>query len=501
MRSYILIPLFILSLSLICRFYNLQNHIWWVHHTVRELLIGYHIAVYNEFPKIGSISLYLDSQYPPYFYYLIGLVTKINTDPWFILGVFVVMGGFLPLILYFIGKKLFSTEIGVLCGILAALSANMIVRSNLWAPFVSVPVFYFGLLLKIYGNNGHNKLTFIGYFFMLFSSTIHYSALVLTILILIFDLIYKKSLAAKVNTIFFIFCMLILLYVPVVQQNELRGVFHAYSPRHNLEISVLSAYRFLTTMRGIWLTMFNGNTMYALAGAISALFLLLINLKKKSRISVTIRTENNWVFRFLTLILLTILLGSLKKSRMVETYAYGIIFPTILLLLSWLCVTAWHKSNTLMKFFTAIATIGIIVGVTDDFRAIRYNMGSNFYQQSERITDHLYREAGKMGIQSDYLLFGGNDQTNVTWGSTVYWYFMETKYKRKMTRVVNHVLNLDPLVNSNKSGFLVCKGHVEYIQTLCPNEFIKKYSQFHIEKEIPSLYIDYSIYYFAPIGN
>ncbi len=170
---------FLVLTSLFFRFYNFPNRIVWNADTGRDFLAGYLISHQAQNTLYGHWNSGINFVYPPYYYYFVAALDTVSDTPEFIGGAFIFFHALSVIVIYFIGKKLYSK-----------LSAGCVAFLYAVSPFmISVSLFpqsaYFGLLIFLislfffisFVMDAKIKFLLLGVMLLVFASTFFYGAL------------------------------------------------------------------------------------------------------------------------------------------------------------------------------------------------------------------------------------------------------------------------------------------------------------------------------------
>lgn len=115
----------------------------------RDYWVGRHIALYKEFPLVGPWNDVLGGYFnSPIYYYFIGLLVAIRDDFLFLSIVNILLQLSTAVIIYMLGKKLFSPHAGLIAVILFLFSWEAWFQSKvIWQPHVMQPLINLSFLL------------------------------------------------------------------------------------------------------------------------------------------------------------------------------------------------------------------------------------------------------------------------------------------------------------------------------------------------------------------
>ncbi len=464
---------FVISLSL--RFYNIENRMWWSNDTGREILVGYHIAHYHEFPKLGTSAsdLATYSYYPPYYYYLIGLVSSFVSSAPSVIKTFIFFESFLPVIIFFIGLFISNFSSAFFASFFVAISAYMVSSTNLWPPFVALLFFYFGLAILFFGKKRSFLFRVIGQAVMFFSATLHYSFFIPSIVLFFWNLSQENTRKDK-----FIFLgiqtgYLILLASPLWTNPSGSRVFEAFDPRHVFDFYQPTSI-FIGTLQNICSDFFQKNTLYELLSAGICIFLLIFSFKNV----LSFLKSNWWIW---CIILSMPFIGS-RFVQHPEPYEYIAIMPAALLLVA--CSPIRIEKLTLQNIVRGALLCCLAFSLSNNFSELFVNNWYS-YEQNEKLTDYIVAEAKSRGLENNFRLFVSDFIGSFNWASPNFWYFLETKYHHKITYVVDYDISLEQLIAPGADTYLVCRGTSDTIAT-CKRDFHSSFPEYTKELTLKS---------------
>jgi hypothetical protein len=467
------IIVFMLSLSM--RFYNIENRMWWGNDTGREILVGYHIGHYHEFPTLGTSAsdLATYSYYPPYYYYLVGLVASFAPSAPSIIKTFIFFESFLPVVIFFIGLFISNFPSAVFASFFIAISSYMVSVTNLWPPFVALLFFYFGLAILVFGKKRSFLFRIIGQAVMFFSATLHYSFFIPSIVLFFWNLSQENTRKDKfvffgIQTGYFI-----LLVSPLWINSGGSRVFQAFDPRY-----VFDFYQpvsiFIETLKNIYGELFQNNSLYGLLSAGICIFLLIFSFK-----NVLSFLKTNW---WMWCIILSMPFIGSRFVQHPELYEYIAIMPMGLLLVA--CSPIRTEKLTLQNIVRGALLCCLVFSLSNNFSELFTN-GWNSYKQNEKLTDYIVAEAKSRGLENNFRLFVSDSTGSFDWASPNFWYFLETKYHRKIAYVVNYDISLEQLIAPGADTYLVCRGTSDTI-ALCKSHFHSSFPEYTKELTLKS---------------
>lgn len=184
-----------------CRFVYFPETIVWTNDSARDVSVAYLISNLNIWPTVGHFNTGINGYYPPYYFYFLGLLAKINSTPAFIVGVNVMLQTFGLIFYYWLGKICLGKKVGFLMLGTTIYSANLIFTALYAAPAswnLNLYLVCFALVISWFVNPKNWKL-FLSLSLGLAALQVHGAQIVLigfTLIILLVDLIknfVKKS--------------------------------------------------------------------------------------------------------------------------------------------------------------------------------------------------------------------------------------------------------------------------------------------------------------------
>jgi hypothetical protein len=472
--KYKLFLLFIIIISVCLRFYRLPDRTWWTGDVARDLLVGYHIAKFNEFPIVGHVTNNLPSgefYYPPYYYYLIGLVTKINSNPMFVIGVFVFMSSLTPLFIYTVASKLFSKKTGLLSAFYYTISAYGIYSgTSLWSAFVVVPVFYLGLAIYLTAEE-NIVVKIIGLLIISVSSTIHYSAFLMLFFVLLYQCISDKRRTVNLFIISIVLIYVCVLFRPLLYFFGLPTLIQKFSinPQQAL---IVNMPHIINILKEIGNEFFLEDIRLFIVYVFCFVILLTFWVLQK-------RKDKNCYYLLSTASFFVVIV-ILKPGQSLAGYNSILIFPIIIVISSELIISLWCNRGSKVRYIYLVFAVLIglcLVGNFLPYRRLIYE-----FSKSERVVDRIYRESEQSNISNNDFLIYGSVYSGFLWESPTFWYFMETKHNNKVVQKIDQNENLEPIRSPNYI-YLVCKDYSkEDIIGYCLKYLTKEYN-YHLVDE------------------
>ncbi|MEX2007763.1 MAG: glycosyltransferase family 39 protein [Candidatus Levyibacteriota bacterium] len=238
----------VILLSVILRFYNYDNRWSLAHDQARDALIGREALRQHKIPTLGPFTSQSAFVMGPIWYWLVAVATILY--PWSILTPWIVLSLSYVLVVYLmilIGKELGGKRLGLVVGLLAAISPSQIAQSvDLTNPsgvsIFSALAIYFSIR---YIKTKRNLYLFLFPFFIAMAINIHLQAIGLVSLILVSIILQrpgKKGLAA-------LFSGFVLPFLPLIVF-DLKHNF--YNLRSLIDYYLYGQYRIYVPNR--WLT-------------------------------------------------------------------------------------------------------------------------------------------------------------------------------------------------------------------------------------------------------
>lgn len=467
----------IFFLSLTLRLYNFEHRFGWFDGVARDILVGRHIVLYREFPNVGPASSFLGDTiyYPPYYFYLIAIVSIFVRDAISIIKIFVVFESALPVIIFFIGLRIGRRLSAIIASLWVALSAAMIESANLWSPYIGMLIFYLGVLLLITGERQRRWQTLMGIVIIFFSTTVHFSLIVSAGIILLWLISRDKSRHEKIQSIF-----LILISAAVFYSSTISLYFGHTSSFISANI-VQSVYIFLSKYF-IALTQITLNVFHNNRGNMQIGIFIVCVLAFCSKDIIKVLKTTWWA---LGAILLTPMASALLKAPLGE-YVYTGLIPIIFFLIANIVLSDVKVDK--ISFIKVILLIWLTVLLVDGFSETTSLRGT-YFRETEGLAESIVYDETLRGFNGSFQVYVSS-KDDYKWSSALVWYFLETKYNIKTVHVVDQHINLKQEESDNI--YLVCRGMQEE-QAHCKGEY-ELSSLNHPLAITIGKHIDYTIY-------
>lgn len=477
------LPLLLLGIAfiggLILRLYRLDQSLWNLQgfDEGRDIVVARHIIEYGESVSRGPLAAggfgFLKNS-PLYYYILAGL--------WFFtrspLGVTVFWACLLSsqiVIGYFIGKRIWDKQTGLIISFLFALQFSMVHTSRQVLQPNLLPIFSTLLLLMFFLEPTALTLS-LSLVFLLFPLHIHYGAF----LLIPFGLPYvwhkwtglakRKSVSRPGIYVPLITCLVLLaswIYLTYTNRPFDQFAFFLYQSKSvHLSIDQFSAVLW-SFLNMIWV----GNRIYL------ALFTLLmvsapLILSGNTHIWKQIRRPYGILLCFLP----SLLLIGLYAGPQVSSYFFSLL-PVMLILFA-LGLRAILHRNGIVGIAALILVFSIVC--RNVFQWLEWDIPQkSFFSQTEHVSDEIYADYENLAMQNTRISLGvAVLSTTETiqfdgWGASVFWYFLEKKLNEPLVTLMNVGVNIKPRNIRPDILYLICfhPSGKQSIRRECPDRF------------------------------
>lgn len=216
MRVYKKIFILIFIVGSLLRFWGFPHNFAWNGDIGRDFLAGHLIAFSNQQTNLGHHNSGIDSEYPPYYYYFMSVLTRILVKYENIVLFIIALHSFSIYILYKAVKNYFSPLVGLLTSFFYALSPRAITAATipLTANFSLIPFIFSCFLLSAYCKTKKTYLLILTSFFLILTSSIFYGALLFLPLFFLIIFFNNQSFKKRViSSSLFILSSIVLFYV------------------------------------------------------------------------------------------------------------------------------------------------------------------------------------------------------------------------------------------------------------------------------------------------
>ncbi len=472
------------AVSLLLVFHDFSHHVWYSGDTFRDIAVGYHIAVFHEYPIVGHKAGGLNFYYPPYYYYLVALVTRINSNIWFVTGVFAFSAALFPGIIYLLTTHVFDRLVGVTAAILYLMLMLRIGSMNLWSVFVAMHFSYFALILISFDK--HKKLKYCGYFLFALALAMNYADIVILPFIVLYEYISSSTKYNIITSLGFLLLSSVLLQVPIIIHFGLVNVLIHILPSAHLLLS--EAY--VSAIGKSWLyigrELFHHSSLFSLTGGIASVTLSLTTLVyHKNMLKRVVFVAAFFVG--------AVFVGSFYQ-RGAEYWYYYPLFPLFIICISFLSIKLWRTQNMVAKYISCICMIVFILSVTGEFT---FPGGSDTHDKVNSIIRTIYTKAPSLGIKNDAFVLSGSLGDGI-YDSPTFWYMAEIMRHRKLSYLTNSEEGILAYHLGEYPVFLVCKNEGAAATEQCLDPFLAEYKKYSLSKILPYSSDEYRIYLLVP---
>lgn len=472
-NKHIVFLLILLIFSIYLRLLAMPSD--WSGDITRDYLVGYHIAKYQEFPIVGHNASGINFYYPPYYFYFVSLLIRLNDSYEFVAIFFTIFNSLSVITIYFIGKLLFGRKIGLTSAWFYTFSTQMIlIGSNTFSANVILPLFFIALLFFVKFINQEKKLfLYSALLLLIISGTVQYSPLLYIPLIMFFSILLKKiTIYEFIFLTISLFLVFIILQIPLLFAFSINQILSSILNAQNISFSKDIFERFLNNMYIILTVGFNGKQAIVV-------FLLLLFLSLNL-------LNNHWKIKFLSglifllsFIILLPLLASVKSGNIFEQY-----FTPSLPFVYLLC--AYIITSVITSISNVFTRVGILILVTIAVKLIIGNyqelfLSSKQFYRKSIISNHVIADIKSLKKNCNFVDYDFLQTYTYSGGETdmhrtVLWYYLERDLKTKIITVTNSGMNLTP-INKPKFVYLLCEAYgLEKVNlNLCVIQFKKNY--------------------------
>lgn len=499
---HIVILLLILFPGALLRLYRLEGSMWDYGDSGRDVLVAKHIVEHHEIflvrPAVGGAYDFLKNS--PLYYYILAFFWLITRSPGGIALFFSILGITSIFCIYLITSALFNKNAGLIAACLTAFSCHMTRYSrSIFQPFLFPLFLCFTLMFLIASLKKKSPLLlFLSVFFFFVSLQIHYSALLILPVFVMWSVYSFKITCWEKSEKFLLLLLfaeyslalsllyLFLTYQPsssnisfnqllflktIFQNNSLRSFLLNTGCNIHLIFNSLIKNDFL----GNWFSI--GLMFFTFGGLV---LLLIKDLMKKESPSTPLL-----LFSFLS----SILFSGLYKEK-VYHYYFTPIYLIIFVSWGYLMEKVFLKKQAVLKMIVVfILTISVFRGneeIFGDF--LPYNHSKAEYVTNKIYQDFEYKKIRVLGVQDitgemsiikepSFNIYAITPDDDGSWYSPLFWYFLENKVQKPLIRLTNEDNNIQPLNNKPDYLYLICDGFEEFdksTETECLEYFLKR---------------------------
>lgn len=504
-KTTILIVLLCIS-GFFIRIYKLQEHTRWIGDSARDYLVAHHIVRFGEFPLVGHAASGFNSNfyYPPLYFYILATFMYVSANPFFIITCFALLNTMSIIMIYLIGKNLFSKTVGLLAAFFSAFSVNMVNNSrSIWSIYMSAPLFIISFFFLINGlrkfDNLNSRISLVVSFtFLIIAGVINYT--VLSLIVMYFIILLVRLLRKQVSSHFFLFLSIysFLLYAicmyPLVRQFGFEEVLNAFSLENNLHFNFNKLFSITNNFYLLVIDLFAWQTNFELYGFVICAVLLFLLVTKKKLSLHTLSIPTAMIVYFVVLLSF--------KSGVVSSHYFTPSEPLLLIVVANLLVQniLEHKQSNAVRFLVYGLCILYFLLLSGNFSYFRN--GRNEYSQTEKISNIVFQEMQNL-LPDSKSLHNFPIQTFVyttkdfNWDSPAVWYFLERKSNERIITVINEDMNLKQLSN-DRYIILICKEFERNnILGNCIDNFLYDYPHHRMVTQVENSINNFPIYLFS----
>ncbi|MBI5620168.1 hypothetical protein HY949_00125 [Candidatus Gottesmanbacteria bacterium] len=466
---FLVTAIFILGLAL--RFGRFVHVTTFSGDTARDLLVGYHIAKYGELPQVGHAASGLTPPfyYPPYYFYFLGLLNMITTNPYLLMGAAVVWQSASIVLVSLVANALYGRTAGVIAGLITAVFPYFIKQhSFIFSGPLTTPLFLGALYCLIYAVKQKNRyFAYFSLFLLVVGGSVSYALLIFLPVFLVALFLSNKT--QKVGQFCLIFgwtgLLLAILFYPLVSEFGTSAILR-FDPLVNIKIGFDFFDRFIAASSSIIWDFFDQRRI-----AIISVLIVLITVVGSQRLTFLSKKT----IGLIVLILYPVTLFSLKRG-IAEFYYLNTVYHFFPIVLGCFIVQAYQLAKGWPK------PVAIAVGATlilsgssgmpyylkesyNDFAGTRDIAGRIIrIVQDIKETNNLSR--------LDFFRAYYYEPLYGDWSSPRLWYFLERLSGEKLVIVSNDYNNLRQ-VNTDELVFVYCVYSWKNISDdVCKQDFL-----------------------------
>ncbi len=480
----------IFALSIFLRVYNVANRMpWWGDHA-RDIMVGTHISQFGELPTVGHSSIGLGGtlHYPPWYFYLVSAVTRISPDAEFIGQFFAILSATTLFGVFFIARSLFSRTTAFIAAALFSLSSSLVGKSYLWSAYVVVPFVSIGVACVLSGIHGKYFWKIVGYLLLVFSSSIHLSALFVLAFVFIIDNIFIDRRRAVITLSVVLLSVGITFYPTFVRYQPsyiFEILFESFKKPFFYELIV----RMIQIGKMVFTDLFDYNARFLQIGMVAVGVAFILGLKGYRR--------NLCAIFCLSFFVITLfIIGSLINSGDQYVHFYIVALPVLTILLSVVVAAAIESANNIdAKVMAWITTVLLFVAMVNGFYHTLYS--GSMYRHAKQVSLVIQDTAQEMGFGNAYLIAASSQSSSWSWESPTILYFLEKQGKR--TTLVDYDNNLRQYKEDESTPwFVVCRDYSPELLSACIEKFTKGSGKpFHL-REITVSLSEYRLFIASP---
>lgn len=466
----ILFCLFLFFISLFVRFYGYPHRNGWSADTARDLLAGYLIQYESARPSLGHFNSGMGVPYPPYYYYVVSLVTAITNDYRQTMAFFVFIHSFDAVLFYLIAKEFFTKKTAAITASLFCVHPYLLqISLDQLSCNVSFSLFLYALFFFSKFVKTKNYIFYsISLIIIIFCSTIFFANIFFVVPLMVFPLfeqrnISKKNLLVLGATFYASVIIFLLLFLPVLQSPH----FLRTSISNQTTAISLSALGLIPEIMSMQLSNYFLNS--TLLASMSFLTLCIVITYRK-------RCTAYFTITFLIIETIHLFLFSFQKNH----FAHYLVLMTPFL---FLCLAEIIDELRRLNKHVAVITILVWISFTTDFQLKMF-----FYSASEYRAETYEALALRIKNYSFDRVEIISQEDDLRWNNRRIWYFLRD---RLLFDVEGENSQLE-IIGENKNILWICEERTKENRFFCFTETqslsLSKVGEISIDGVIFNLY-------------
>lgn len=463
----------IITGSTMVRFSLLPNSRW-TGDAARDILVAKHIALYGERPNLGHVASGTNpiSYYPPVYFSLLSLISRVHYSAEFILAVFFILNSISQILLYRIARNFTTPAFSLFSVLLFSTSLFYIERMTMLSSMhFSLPFFLLGIFLHSTGIRMRRvgRLA-VGLGLLLVASSINYAALITIPVFYFWSFRLLKSVRARLSLTLILAGSTFLLFFPfaryIMTTYSPNAFFSPFYPSH-YTLSYPEAYgvQALSVLSTMTQALFPALPLPKLSGVLILLFLVIPIFTKKWR------QKRVYV---LSVVVIT-LFFMMTNNAPTPAYYFYLIGPFLFLGISLSLETVWRASRlAVVRTVTLLLAFIIFSAVAETAPKIfspTYFSTTPTFSRTKNVTMRIAEEIRSLQARfafQDIHFYTITIHTPIVdhWEQTTLWYFLEETFG-KMTTVSDRTANNLKITNRSDIVMVICRDYDEHTERVC----------------------------------